>query len=240
MSIRTKSEPGLRILAAVLALAAGVSISGCGSSALLQMDPVTAPTNPFLEFPLAKRADNDSDRERITEFEQKQDWAGLLRTAEGLLKRQSERSDWWVIAGYAWLQSGDYPKAIDALSRATARSPEDIDAWNLLGETQRLMKQPGRATQTLERAATISRTSHITFFLLGEAYRDAGKLDRASGAYQESLRIEPEFSFAWFQLGVLYARTGEREKADAVLKQLQKLNPPLAEQLAARIRSRAR
>ncbi len=230
----------MRILAAVLALAAGVSISGCGGSALSQADAAAAPTNPFLEFPLAKRADNDSDRQRIARFEQKQDWAGLQRVAEELLKRQSERSDWWVIAGYASLQSGDYPKAIDALSRATARSPEDIDAWNLLGETQRLMRQPGRATQTLERAATISRTSHITFYLLGEAYRDAGRLDRASSAYQESLRIEPEFSLAWFQLGAVYARMGEREQARAVLERLQKLNPALAEQLAARIQSRTR
>ncbi len=119
--------------------------------------------------------------------------AGLVQFAEEQQKRDPEGSDWGVVAGYGWLRSRDYAKAIAALSRVTQRSPEDVSAWNLLGEAQRQAGQPGRAAQTLERASIIGRTSYLTFFLLGEAYRDASRLDRAVGAYREAVRLEPLF-----------------------------------------------
>jgi tetratricopeptide (TPR) repeat protein len=139
------------------------------------------------------------------------------------------------MAGYAWLRSGDYAKAISALSRLTLSNPEDIGAWNLLGESQRLARQPGRAARTLERASTVGRSSHVTFFLLGEAYRDAGRLDRAITAYREAVRLEPEFARGWFELGAASIRIGAREEAKAALDQLEKLDPALALELKGRI-----
>jgi len=168
----------------------------------------------------------------MAELEIAQDWSGLTGFAEERIRREPTNYDWVVVAGYAWLRRGDNAKAGDAFLLVTQRSPEDIDAWNMLGETQRLSGQPGRAAQTLERAATIDRTSSITYFLLGEAYRDAARLERATAAYRESLRREPQYAPAWFGLGTVYARTGPREELQAVKEQLQKLDPGLAEQLA--------
>jgi Flp pilus assembly protein TadD len=141
------------------------------------------------------------------------------------------------MAGYAWLRSGDYAKAISALSRLTLSNPEDIGAWNLLGESQRLARQPGRAAQTLERASTVGRSSHVTFFLLGEAYRDAGRLDRAIRAYREAVRLEPEFARGWFELGAVSIRIREFEEAKAALDQLEKLDPGQGEVLRGRFQS---
>jgi Flp pilus assembly protein TadD len=141
------------------------------------------------------------------------------------------------MAGYAWLRSGDYAKAISALSRLTLSNPEDIGAWNLLGESQRLARQPGRAAQTLERASTVGRSSHVTFFLLGEAYRDAGRLDRAIRAYREAVRLEPEFARGWFELGAVSIRIREFEEAKAALDQLEKLDPGQGEVLRERFQS---
>jgi Flp pilus assembly protein TadD len=141
------------------------------------------------------------------------------------------------MAGYAWLRSGDYAKAISALSRLTLSNPEDIGAWNLLGESQRLARQPGRAAQTLERASTVGRSSHVTFFLLGEAYRDAGRLDRAIRAYREAVRLEPEFARGWFELGAVSIRIREFEEAKAALDQLEKLDPGQGKVLRERFQS---
>jgi len=141
------------------------------------------------------------------------------------------------MAGYAWLRSGDYAKAISALSRLTLSNPEDIGAWNLLGESQRLARQPGRAAQTLERASTVGRSSHVTFFLLGEAYRDAGRLDRAIRAYREAVRLEPEFARGWFELGAVSIRIREFEEAKAALDQLEKLDPGQGEVLRGQFQS---
>jgi tetratricopeptide (TPR) repeat protein len=187
----------------------------------------------LLDSGLAKRASfaGGGAGERVLELERRQEWKALVQFARERLLREPDNPDWEIIAGYGLLQTQDYAQASAAFTRATRRNPEDIDGWNLLGESLRLSGEPARAVRTLEHAATISRTSNVTYFLLGEAYRDSGRPDRAVQAYRESLRIEPAFSATWFGLGLAYLQTGQRDELTAVLEQLRKLNRPLSEQL---------
>ena len=157
-----------------------------------------------------------------------------MQYAEERQRREPARSEWAVMTGYAQFRSGDYAKAIALLSPVTLNNPEDIWAWNLLGESQRLARQPGRAVQTLERASSVGRNSFATFFLLGEAYRDAGRLDRALIGYREAVRLDPEFARGWFELGAASIRIGEIEEAKSALGQLEKLEPKLGEALKQR------
>ncbi|TMH55366.1 MAG: tetratricopeptide repeat protein [Betaproteobacteria bacterium] len=196
------------------------------------MESTPLPADPLLASALVGRGDSLEERERIAALNQKRDWGGLLRYAEERQRRDPEGSDWGVI--------GDYPKATAALSRVIQRNPEDIGAWNLLGESQRQAGQPGQAVRTLERASAIGRTSFATFFLLGEAYRDSNRLDRAVSAYREAARLEPEFARAWFELGAAHVRLGERDEVPAVLGRLEKLDPMLAEELRKRLEARQR
>ena len=202
------------------------------------MESPPLPADPLLASALVGRGDSLDERERIAELNQKRNWDGLLRYAEEKQRRDPEGSDWAMIAAYAWVRRGDYPKAISALSRVIQRSPEDIGAWNLLGESQRQAGQSGQAVRTLERASTIGRTSFATFFLLGEAYRDANRLDRAITAYREAARLEPEFARAWFELGAAHVRLGERDEIPVVLGRLEKLDPTLAEELKRRLEAK--
>jgi tetratricopeptide (TPR) repeat protein len=233
-SIRTRSETRRRFAAA--ALAACVSLAGCGGPKT-SPEEAAKPADSILTSAIARRGDSFDDREQIARLDQKRDWAGLLQFALERQKRAPNQPDWLVVAGYAWLRSGDYSKAIASLSRVTQNSPEDIDAWSLLGESQRLAAQPGRAAQTLERASTIGRTSFATFFLLGEAYRDSGRLDRAIQSYREAARIEPEFAPAWFELGSACVRLRETKEARAALERLQGLDAGMAAELSARIQA---
>jgi len=204
------------------------------------MEPRPLPADPLLASALVGRGDSLDERERIAELDQKRDWDGLLRYAEERQRRDPEGSDWGVVAAYAWGRNGDYSKAISALSRVIQRNPEDVGAWNLLGESQRRAGQPGQAVRTLERASAIGRTSFVTFFFLGEAYRDANRLDRAMSAYREAARLEPEFARAWFELGAAYIRLGERDEVPLVLERLKKLDPVLGEELRKRLEARLR
>ncbi len=219
-SIRTRSEFSFRLLVRFAACAA---LSGCaGPAAKLgyenpSVDPLSAST-------LAGRGDTFEERQRIAELNRNRDWPGLVRFAEEHQGRDPGGSDWGVIAGYGWLKNRDYPKATALLSRVTQRNPEDVAAWNLLGEAQRLSGQPGRAAQTLEYASTVGRNSFVTFFLLGEAYRDAGRVDRAVAAYREAVRLEPGFARGWFELGSAQVRIGQGKDAEASYEQLQKLD----------------
>jgi tetratricopeptide (TPR) repeat protein len=185
----------------------------------------------MLESGLAKRASYAGAGPQVLALESKQDWKALVQLARARLAREPDNPDWDILSGYALLQMKDYGPAAAAFTRATQRSPEDIDAWNLLGESLRLSGDSARAIRTLEHTATISRTSHVTYFLLGEAYRDAGRPDRAVPALRESLRIDPGFAGSWFSLGLVCIQTGQREELASVLEQLRKLDPALAREL---------
>ena len=184
---------------------------------------------------LSERGDNYDERKLISELNKKKDWAGLLRFAQGKQRQDPAGSDWGVIAGYALFRQSDYPKAISMLTPVVRSNPEDVGAWNLLGEAQRKAGQPGQAVRTLERASVVGRTSFVTFFFLGEAYRDAQRLDLAVQAYGETTRLAPDFAQGWFELGSASARMGDRSQAAAALESLQKLDPELATSLKERM-----
>ena len=204
------------------------------------MEPAVLPADPFAASAIVGRADTYEDRQYIGELAKKQDWSAMLQFAEAQQKSDPEGSDWGVLAGYAWLRRGEYPKAAAAFTRVIQRNPEDIGAWNLLGESQRRSGQPGQAVRTLERASAIGRTSYATFFFLGEAYRDSRRLDQAIPAYREAARLEPEFSQALFELGSAYVRTGQREEAGVILGRLEKLDKTLAKDLKKQLESKTR
>jgi tetratricopeptide (TPR) repeat protein len=202
------------------------------------MEPAVLPADPFGSSAIAGRGDTYEEREAIGELAKKKDWSAMLKFAEAQQKRDPTGSDWIVLAGYAWLRRGEYPKAVAAFAQVIQLNPEDIGAWNLLGEAQRRSGQPGQATRTLERASAIGRTSYATFFFLGEAYRDSNRLDRAIPAYREAARLEPELAQAWFELGSAYGRTGQREEARRALERLEKVDPALGKDLKKQLESK--
>ena len=193
--------------------------------------PSTFPVDDPLASALYARGSTYEERDLIAELNRKKDWDGLLRFALALLRRDPGGSDGGVLAGYSWLRLGDYSKAVSSLAPVVRQNPEDVAAWNLLGEAQRRAGQPGQAVRTLEQASIVGRTSYVTFFFLGEAYRDAHRLDQAIPAYRESVRLEPEFARGWFELGAVCVRTGDRDDVTAALENLQKLDKALAAEL---------
>lgn len=170
--------------------------------------------------------------QQIAELEQKQDWAGLASLAEQRRQQVPGSPDWQVIYGYAQIRLKAYPRAIDALSHAVERNPEDMDGWNLLGEALRLDGQQARAIQVLERAASISPSAPATHYLLGELYREIGRNDRAIRSYRDAVRLEENLAPAWFGLGVALGKTGQAAELERVMKRLEALDPPLARELA--------
>lgn len=184
-----------------------------------------------MSIALASRGEDTSISKEIATLEAKQDWPGLSALALQRLKAKPGDGDWLVVLGYARFRLKDYAQAVEAFAEAARQSPEDIDSWNMLGESQRLAGQSGRAIATLEHAATVDTTSHVTSFFLAQAWLDAGRADRAEQAYREALRQEPRFAPAWFSLGELLLRSGRSEDVAEIIKRLEPLDPALAREL---------
>lgn len=226
-SSHTSTRPGadLRLFRAARIALLILSVAACAQLALI-------PWTPLLSIALASRGDDNRDAELIAGLQKKEDWRGLTQVAQQHVAKDPNRSNWWIVLGYAQMRLGEQAQAIEAFSRAVQWAPEDIDGWNMLGEAQRLAKQPEVAIQTLDRASSIDPRSPITRYLLGQAFSDTGRHLRAVEAYRASLQIEPGFAQAWFGLGTSLVQLGEKQDVPAIIAKLKDLNPQLASELA--------
>lgn len=156
------------------------------------------------------------------------DWPSLEKLALSQLQQDSRDGGSLVLLGYARLQLGNMSGATEALALATRTSPEEIDAWNLLGESQRLSGRLADALKTLSHARTIDPTSPVTAFLLGETRRSLGQFEEALSAYQQAVQLNPRFSPAWYGMAVILRQQKRNAELDAALKTLKQLDPVLA------------
>lgn len=176
---------------------------------------------------------SDTNRRRISEFEQRRDWDGLARFAEENLKIDKSNSDWWTIAGYAYSQAGQRKQATACYAEVVRLSPEDALGWNLLAQSYRRDGQPERALQIVNRALNVNRETPPTWILLGDIYSDLNRFEPAVKSYQEALRLDQRIGYAWLGMGKAYARLGRSAEVKEIVRTLEKLDPALARELAA-------
>lgn len=217
----------LRSVALVLAL---MALPACTPQTAALLSAVPDGTTSILLSHL--QSVEDSNRKLVAELEAKKDWDGLAKLAEGNLAKDRNNADWWLVAGYAYSQSGRHQRATECYNEVLRLTPDDMLGWHLLAQSYRDAKQPARAVQVLNNALLVRKGSAETWFLLGESYSDLGREPAAAAAYREALQINREFPRAWFGLGRAYARLGHSAEFDQVVKLLAQLDAPLAQQLA--------
>lgn len=217
----------LRAAGLGLALAA---TAACTPQSALLMNVLPAGTVPVLLSHL--QGVDDSNRRRIAELESRGDWQGLAQLAEENLARDRNNADWWLVAGYAYSQLGQHPRAAQCFGEMVRLAPDDMLGWNLLAQSYRSAGEAARAVQTLNSAVLVRKDVPATWFLLGESYSDLGRFDPAAAAYREALQLNGNFAQAWFGLGRAYARLGRADEFEKAAQALQRLNPALAKELA--------
>lgn len=82
--------------------------------------------------------------------------------------------------GDAYIRTGDYTKAQQALQRAVLLEPTSTGPYILLGKVLLKRQDPASATTYLERAAKMDPGNFMTHSLLGQAYRSLGRTDDAA------------------------------------------------------------
>lgn len=177
------------------------------------------------------------NQEKLAELEAKKDWDGMIAFADQNLKVDPASPDWWMVKGYAYTQLARYEDAAAAFTKVVQYSPDQIDGYNLLAESYRVMGKPELAIRTLDRALRVNQESATTYFLIGQCFNDLKQPDRAVEYYELALRRDGKLVDAWVGLGVAYARLGRTAEFDQVEKTLRGLAPARADQLA-RLRPR--
>jgi tetratricopeptide (TPR) repeat protein len=210
-----------------------LGLSACGHPALMALSLL--PDGTFSALLGNMQSVSEPNRRVLAEMEKKGDWQGIADFAAQNLSRDTQNAEWWLVRGYAFLRLEQFPNAAESFQQAVRYEPGEIAGWQLLGETYRLMKQPERAVRTMEAALRVSQDDASTWFILGEAYHDLGRYDRAAFAYQQTLSRNSRNVEAWYGLTVANYRLGNKAETDAALAGLRRLDPQLADKVAAQM-----
>ena len=178
---------------------------------------------------LAIHLDKDTARE-VVELEKKQDWPGMLRLARVLLQRDSERSDWWFLQGYALGRQGQHAEAVLSFERAVRLSPEDEISWLSMGQSLGELGQTERVIQTYRQALRYRPESAQTYLALADVYQKQGRQDLAIPNFRECVRYDPDSVQGWYGLALAYQLTRQSARRDEALQALRKLAPATADQ----------
>lgn len=217
-----------RAAAVALALAA---LAGCSPKMMLINSLIPDGTASILLSHL--QSEEEGNRKRVAEMEARKDWDGLVKLAEENLAKDKKNTGWWLVAGYSHSQAGRHQRAIECYREMAQLAPDEMVGWELLAESYRAAGQPRGAVQTLQNALRIRDDVPTVWLRLGQSYDDLGRSDLAIGAYRSAVKLDRELAQAWFGLGRAAARLNRRPDYEQSLQVLERLNPPLAKELAA-------
>lgn len=104
-------------------------------------------------------------------------------------------------------------EAIDAYKQAIRLAPEQIFAWNNLGNLCAMINRNDEAMAAFLKAVECNPKDPIAWNGLGNVYSKIGYVDDAIAAYRKSIRYMPTFAHPWAGLGDVYAGTGRTDEA---------------------------
>ena len=119
---------------------------------------------------------------------------------------------------------GNNEEAIEAYKQAIQLAPEQIFAWNNLGNLCTKIGRNDEALVAFQKAIGCNQKDPIAWNGLGNMYQKIGYLDDAITAYRKSIQYMPSFAQPWNGLGDTYVSVGRLEDAINAYQQATQLN----------------
>jgi predicted Zn-dependent protease len=172
---------------------------------LLKMGP--KPTGPF-------KAVRNFRKVRAMAFVEEREPHVAITHFQSLIDANSDDWEGYHGLGLAYRKMGRFDKAIEALQRAQALAPEDLDISRELGITYFFWGKMDQAIESLEAIRSTAgegQTSDLmTLYYLGRAYQEKGDFGQALPLLLKVQKEKPEFADIYYHLGSVYGRTGKK------------------------------
>jgi Flp pilus assembly protein TadD len=163
---------------------------------------------------------------RAIELENRKDWPALIEHGRKWTQAQPRSANAWFALGFAYRQSGQTAKAIEAYEQALRIDPDYVRAWSNLGVTYARSGQTAKAIEAGQQALRIDPDNARAWYGLGVAHEHAGQTAKAIEAYQQAVRIDPDHAVsAWNSLGRAYVLIGQTAKAIEAFQQAVRIDP---------------
>lgn len=130
--------------------------------------------------------------------------------------------------GRALIVERNYPRAIEALQRATALDPRAAYSYNALGLAHEALQRDGEAIGSFQAAAKLAPAWPLPHMHLGMQYQRQGKMDAAEKEFKLAVQLNPQQPYLREGLGTHYRIRGRHADAEREISQLIRLNAQYA------------
>jgi len=128
-------------------------------------------------------------------------------------------------SGYAALQNGNYPLALQLLKRAVEVDPKHKLAWNNLGNAYLAQRDTKAAIPAYNKQIEVSPYDQYAYNNLGRAYWMDRNYDEAVKAFRQQIEVNPLDRSAHGNLGTMYAEWHKYDEAAGELEKAVSLAP---------------
>jgi tetratricopeptide (TPR) repeat protein len=137
-----------------------------------------------------------------------------------IVSRNDDKNDYY---GKKALDSQNYPKAVDFLTKALQFNPNNEIAWTNLGFAQLNSNQPNEAVQSLSSALKISPESMMAKNYLAYAYLQSGNLPYAQSVLMNLIEENPNNPDPYRLLAQIYQQQGNGAMAQQYMNYYQQI-----------------
>jgi TolB-like protein/class 3 adenylate cyclase/Flp pilus assembly protein TadD len=146
--------------------------------------------------------------------------------AQKVLDKGDKDSEARYLLGYAYLQRGQFEKAISELEIARGLFPNSAEINAGLGMVLSDAGRPMEAIPVFKKAIRMNPIPPSWYFSnLGSAYRDTEQYEKAALVYKKAIQQQPDNMFAHLSLAVCYVRLNRQEDAHAEVAEVLRINP---------------
>jgi tetratricopeptide (TPR) repeat protein len=119
---------------------------------------------------------------------------------------------------------GKHEDAIKAYKQAITLAPNQIFAWNNLGNLCLAINRNHEALIDFQKAIEHNANDAVAWNGLGDVYSRSGYLDDAISSYQKSIEYAPLLPHPWNGLGNIYVKIGCKDEAENAFQKAISLN----------------
>ena len=138
----------------------------------------------------------------------------------------------YIEKGWSLISLGDYPGAIQALNRARALSPGELQAESLLGWAQMLNEEFESALETFQQVLTRDPSNALARINVGYICLKQGRFGEAIEHLSRAIRLDNDRKatlYAHYYLGLVYLARDMLEDAQTFFEKTITLGPNLIE-----------
>ena len=131
-------------------------------------------------------------------------------------KLNSQLPDVQTAVGYLLQRTGDYEAALRPLRRATELDPNNVEAYQHLGQVYDLLGRSAEAEQALRSAVAVRPACWSCYNELCIFLQDHNRFGEAAQACPKVIELTPDNPWGYTNLGAVYIYLGEFERAEDI------------------------